>query len=77
MDKKLNEALSIAAGKKLTYKKNSPENHELMNKLGSQKLATKFALRLDKMYGNDLDYASHNPRTTIHKLILEIFNLEE
>jgi len=74
---KLSEALSAASKNKLLYKKNNPENHHLMTTLGSQELAIKFALRLEHKYGSDLDYSSHNPRTTVHKLILEIFGLEE
>jgi hypothetical protein len=69
--------LSASAKKKLYYKKNNPENHALMTNLGSQEMAIKFALRLEKLHGTDPDYASQNPRTTVHKLILEIFGLEE
>jgi hypothetical protein len=74
---KLSEYMTKAAGKKLTYAKKDPDNHALMNELGSVEDAIRNAERLEANYATDTNYASQNPRTAVHRLIKELRELGE
>jgi hypothetical protein len=58
------------------YKKNSPDMFKLLETYGSRENAIKNAINLEKSYDARADFANHNPRTMVHKLIQELFGLE-
>ena len=57
------------------YKKNSPDMFKLLETYGSRENAIKNAINLEKIYGTRADFANHNPRTMVHKLVQELFGL--
>jgi hypothetical protein len=61
--------------KNYKYKKNSPDMFALLNDYGSREDAIKHATNLEQLYEEKADFANHNPRTTVHKLVKELFNL--
>lgn len=59
-----------------SYKKNSTEMFSLLEKYGSRHNAVKNAERLEKTYRGRPDYSDQNPCTMVHKLVIELFGLE-
>ena len=73
---KLSECMTKAAGQRLKYAKNNPDNYLLMTTLGRQATAIENAKKLEQLYAGDTNYAKQNPRTSVHRLIEDIFDLE-
>lgn len=68
--------LSARLGK--PYQKNSTTMHEdLQQTGGDQQVAINYAQRLLKKYGDQTDYADHNPSTTVHLLVEALNNFLE
>lgn len=59
------------------YQKNSFEMFSLLEKYGSREDAIKNAKNLEKLYLNAADFANQNPCTTVHKLVIDLFGLED
>jgi hypothetical protein len=59
------------------YRKNDPEMFRLLNGYGDQKQAVKHARRLHESYNNARNFADQNPCSTVYKLVVELFNLED
>ena len=49
----------------------------LLDTYGSREEAIKNALKLEKIYGDRKDFANQNPCTTVHRLVIELFDLEK
>ena len=58
------------------YKKNSTEMYDILNKYGNQEQAINYAEKLSQMY-NNLNYASHNPRTQVYELVKQLNRKDE
>lgn len=63
--------------KNYKYQKNSIEMFSLLETYGNREDAIRNAKNLEKIYNQANDFANQNPRTTVHKLILELFGLNE
>jgi len=59
------------------YKKNSTEMYSLLETYASRESAIKHATKLEKVYAGQQNYSTQNPCTMVHKLIAELFGLEE
>ncbi len=59
------------------YQKNSLEMFSLLETYGSREDAIKNAKNLEKLYLNAADFANQNPCTTVHKLVIELFGLDD
>ncbi|MDR1883969.1 MAG: RloB family protein [Prevotella sp.] len=59
------------------YKKNSTEMYKILNQYGSQSNAIKNARNLEILYAGQSNFANQNPCTMVHKLVEELFGLEE
>ena len=55
------------------YKKNNPDNYNIMTTYGSQEDAIRNAETLINLF-TDTAYHKHNPCTTVHKLVLQLLN---
>ena len=55
--------------KPFKYKKNSEDMFALLMEHGDVKQAIKRAEKLAETFSNRTDYANHNPRTEVHRLI--------
>ncbi len=58
------------------YSKNSTEMFKLLSDHGDINLAIKRAKRLEASYSGQNEFANQNPCTTVYKLVVELFNLE-
>jgi hypothetical protein len=63
--------------KDYAYKKNSPDMFKQLETYGSRENAIKNAYNLEKLYEKRTDFANQNPRTMVHKLVVELFGLEK
>lgn len=61
----------ISSGKKFKYKKNSEEMYSILSKYGNQTQATTWAKSLLSAQSTQ-NYSSHNPCTTVFKLVEEL-----
>jgi hypothetical protein len=59
------------------YKKNSTEMFELLTTYGSREYAIRNATNLEKYYIGQQTYSTQNPCTMVHKLVAELFGLEQ
>ncbi len=59
------------------YQKNSLEMFSLLEMYGNREDAIKNAKNLEKVYLGATDFANHNPCTTVHKLVIELFGLDD
>jgi RloB-like protein len=64
--------LTSRTGKKYTYQKNSPDMFALLMQHGDVQQAIKWADKLAAVFGDRTDYADHNPRTEMHKLVQKL-----
>jgi len=58
------------------YTKNRANMYSLLTAYGNMNLAIKHAQRLESTYLGTKDFAHQNPCTTVYKLVVELFNLE-
>ena len=58
------------------YQKNSIENYAIMSKYGNQDLAIQRAQKQEAIY-NDNRYHTHNPCTTVYKLVNQLLNKDK
>lgn len=58
------------------YAKNSTEMYDVLQKYGNQIYAIKNAEKLSEQYDN-LNFASHNPRTQVHELVRQLIGQDE
>jgi len=63
--------------KNYKYKKNSIEMFTLLETYGSREDAIRNAINLENLYADTTDFANHNPCTKVHKLVIELFGLDE
>ena len=63
--------------KNYKYKKNSVDMFALLEQYGSREEAINNALKLEKHYTDRKDFAYHNPCTMVHKLVMELFDLDK
>jgi len=63
--------------KNYEYKKNCTEMFALLETHGSREDAIRNATNLEKHYAGQYNYATQNPCTMVHKLVAELFGLEE
>ena len=63
--------------KNYKYKKNSSEMFSLLETYGNRADAIKNATTLEKQYNQGKDFSKHNPCTTVHKLVAELFDLNK
>lgn len=75
IEKVINEKLGKKK-KKFKYAKNDPNMFSLLQEIGNQNLAIKWAEELEKA-NNDKNYANHNPSTTAYKLVEELIGESE
>ena len=64
--------LTSRTGKKYKYQKNSLDMFALLMQYGDVQQAIKRADKLAAVFGNRTDYADHNPRTEMHKLVQKL-----
>jgi hypothetical protein len=64
-------------GPEYRYEKNSKEMYMLLKAYGRLEIAVRNAKRLAAEFEGREDYANLNPATMVHKLVIELFNLEE
>ena len=57
---------------KFVYKKNDPQFYNVLQQLGNEKNAKKFAANLRKAFINDKDYKNHKPCTKVDLLVKEL-----
>ncbi len=62
--------------KNYEYKKNSTEMFSLVETHGSRENAIRNATNLEKIYAGQYKYSTQNPCTMVHKLVAELFGLE-
>lgn len=70
----IEEAVNGKIGKnkhKFEYKKNSPDMYALLNKIGNQELAIKWAKELANSISGE-QFANYNPQTMVFKLVEEL-----
>lgn len=58
------------------YKKKSPETFDILQRIGNESLAIKYAQRLRESFSGT-DYASHKPCTTVYELVEELTHPEK
>jgi hypothetical protein len=58
------------------YLKNRPDMFSLLSKYGDRNLAVKYSQNLEKSYFGAKDYANQNPCTTVYRLVVELFSLQ-
>lgn len=58
------------------YRKNSPEMYSLLGAYASHESAIKHATKLEKIFEGQQNYSTQNPCTMVHKLVAELFGLE-
>jgi hypothetical protein len=75
--KKIEESFQSKGLRDYVYQKNSTEMYKILNQYGSLKDAVKNAKNLEKLYAGQSDFANQNPCTMVHKLVEELFGLEE
>lgn len=56
------------------YKKNAVDMYEIVTSLGDESLAKRYSKRLREKYGNDRDFQSQSPCTTVDLLVNELEN---
>ena len=64
--------LTNRTGKKFKYQKNSLDMFALLMQYGDVQQAIKRAKKLAAIFGDRTDYADHNPRTEMHKLVQKL-----
>jgi hypothetical protein len=69
--------LKPKVGEGYRYKKNSEEMYNILKEHGSLTDAIRNAKRLAEVYAGREDFADHNPRTMVYKLVEELFNLKD
>lgn len=75
--KAISEAVNAKkGGKGYVYQKNDKDNYSIMTDYGSQDDAIRNAEALCREF-TDKTYHSHNPSTTVHKLVLQLLNKDE
>ncbi|MFM2268028.1 MAG: hypothetical protein RL757_1469, partial [Bacteroidota bacterium] len=62
-------------GKPYVYQKNSIDMYQILQKYGNEAQAIKWAESLEKLY-DDKEFATHNPCTKVHKLVLALKELK-
>ncbi|MCD8289999.1 MAG: RloB family protein [Prevotella sp.] len=68
ISKYVNESPKYTEKTKYSYQKNALNSHEIMTKYGDETLAISYAQRQEQSF-NDTRYATHNPCTTVYKLV--------
>lgn len=68
----LEEQLSKKMGQPFEYTKNSKEMFSILSQYGNIDFAIDNAVRLEKIWENQEDYANHKPCTKVHHLINEL-----
>ena len=58
------------------YEKNSPNIYQIITGLGEEALAKRYSARLREKYGDDKDFKTHSPCTTVDFLVDELENPE-
>ena len=59
------------------YEKNSTKMYDILKENGNLNLAIKFAMKLEKNFEGQFDFANQNPCTRVHHLVAELFGLEK
>lgn len=72
----LEEQLSAKIGQSFKYAKNSKDIFNILSKYGNIDLAIENAIRLEKIWEGQEDFANHKPCTKVHRLIQELRLLE-
>ena len=72
----VNDSPAYKDKKEYVYEKNNPENYSIMNKYGSQDSAIRNALDMEK-YFTDQSFATHNPCTKVHEIVLQLMGEDE
>ena len=72
----VNKSPLYKSKKKYQYKKNDPQNYQVMNTYGSMDSAIKFAEAKHLEYLAS-DYANQNPCTTVYRLVLQLLGKDE
>lgn len=72
----VNESSKYKLRTKYVYEKNCPNNHDIMNKYGSQDLAIKWAEAKSKEFTSE-PFAKRNPCTMVFKLVLQLMGKDD
>lgn len=73
----VNRSSQYTSAKKYRYHKNALENYEIMTTYGDEKKAIQQAERRHLEYGRNTRYATHNPCTTVYKLVRQLRGEDE
>ena len=72
IEKLQNEIRKNKGFEKFVYKKNDPEFYNVLQQLGNEKNAKKYAAKLRKAFIKDQDYKTHKPCTKVDLLVKEL-----
>lgn len=72
----INAALNYKSKKTYKYKKNDAQHYAEMTTYGDMEQAIENAKNLDTLY-NDQQYAKHNPRTLVYKLVVQLLGRDK
>lgn len=72
IEKLQNEIRKHKGFEKFVYKKNDPEFYNVLQKLGNEQKAKKYAAKLRKTFSKDKDYKTHKPCTKVDLLVKEL-----